>query len=124
MLNFIDSKISNITFNKYHFTTTLDASGHLKLADFGLSKIVSPIASSGFDPSGPVDEEDFRNASATVAINLIKSILPLKVSQAVLNLEFLLFVIFLFFPLLVIVLVFLLHFIFYSQLFYVIFTSF
>ena len=62
-----------------------DASGHLKLADFGLSKIVSPIASSGFDPTGPVDEEDFRNASATVAINLIKSILPLKVSKDVLD---------------------------------------
>lgn len=64
-----------------HFTSSLDASGHLKLADFGLSKIVSPIPSSGFDPTGPVDEEDYRNASATVAINLIKSILPLKVSH-------------------------------------------
>jgi hypothetical protein len=64
-----------------HFTSSSDASGHLKLADFGLSKIVSPIPSSGFDPTGPVDEEDYRNASATVAINLIKSILPLKVSH-------------------------------------------
>ena len=57
-----------------------DASGHLKLADFGLSKIVSPTTSAVLDPTGTQGEVDNRNASATVAINLIKSILPLKVT--------------------------------------------
>jgi hypothetical protein len=55
---------------------------------------VSPIPSSGFDPTGPVDEEDYRNASATVAINLIKSILPLKVSLYMYYLKITLFVVY------------------------------
>ena len=78
---FIISPLDPLLSTHSPLTLLSDASGHLKLADFGLSKIVSPIPSSGFDPTGPVDEEDYRNASATVAINLIKSILPLKVSQ-------------------------------------------